>query len=558
MQMKAAVVLAITFVVAACAQVSAQTADTCRELVLYGGKIVTMDPRSTTASSIVIRDDRVAAVSTGGGIPAHSPCARVINLRGHLVIPGMIDTHDHPSYFTARPGYDVRLDTAASIADVQRLIRTRAAIVERGAWVTSLGGWSVAQLAEKRMPSATELDAAAGDHPVFLMVAGGGATNTRARTWLTDRKVAVGDGGMLAPAESIVALNALRATMTFEDQKRTIRDLLAYYASLGVTTHIDNGGPRGPAPSLAGISRTSDGGLNTLDPTTGYLPQLALAREGRLPGRLRLLFYSFDLTPELPLLRARLDNQMPGLGDDWVRVAGVGERVGGGEAPGDAEWDANGRPTPQYEAAVRLIAQRGWALQQHSTALEDAKRHVDLWERVNADVPLGPLRWTLAHVRGIDRATLDRLKAIGVGVSIAGSRYMSEGDRPGPPIAAIVASGIRASYGSDNPTNPPTNPWLHMYAIVTGRNYANRQIEGDQTLSRIEALRLYTISGAWFSRDEDRLGSIEPGKLADAVVLSDDFLDPERVPDEAIKRLHSILTIVGGRVVHDAGTITDQ
>ena len=529
----------------------AQTPDTCRELVLHGGRIATMDARGTTASSVVIRDDRIVAVSTAAGVPPHSPCARVIDLRGRRVIPGMIDTHDHPSYFTARPGYDVRLDAAASIADVQRLVRARAAPIDRGAWVTSLGGWSPAHLAEKRMPTAAELDAAAPDHPVLLMIAGQGATNARGTAWLAARNVTAGDTGVLSGPESIAALNALRATMTFEDQKRTVRDLLAYYASLGVTTHIDNGGPWPPMPAIANVARTGDGGLNALDPATGYLPQLSLDREGRLPGRLRVLFYSLDLTPGLPYLRSRLDNQMMGFGSDWLRVAGVGERVAGGEAGGDAEWDATGRPTPQYEAAVRLVAQRGWALQQHSTALEDEKRHVDLWERVNADVPLAPLRWTLAHVRGIDRPTLDRLKAIGVGVSITGSRYMSEGDRPGPPIRTIVASGIRASYGSDNPSAPPTNPWLHMYAIVTGRNYASRLIEGDETLDRMAALRLYTISGAWFSRDEDTLGSIEAGKLADIVVLSDDFLDPARVPDEAIKRLHSILTIVGGRIVHD-------
>jgi predicted amidohydrolase YtcJ len=518
--------LAAVIVLLAAAPVSAQAPDTCRELVLHGGRIATMDARSTIASSIVIRDDRIVAVSTTAGVPPHSACARMINLRGRRVIPGMIDTHDHPSYFTLRPGYDVRLDVATSIADVQRLIRARTATVDRGAWVTSLGGWSPGHLAEKRMPTAGELDAAAPDHPVLLMIAGQAVTNTPGRTWLSARNVAVGDSGALPGPASIAAINALRATMTFEDQKRTIRDLLAYYASMGVTTHIDNGGPRPPAPGLAKVSRMSDGGLNLLDPATGYRPQLALDREGRLPGRLRLLFYSFDLTPELPLLRSRLDNQMMGFGNDWIRVAGVGERVGGGDGPGDAEWDANGRPTPQYEAAVRLVAQRGWTLQQHSTALEDEKRHLDLWERVNADVPLAPLRWTLAHVRGIDRPTLDRLKAIGVGVSITGSRYMSEGDRPGPPIRTIVASGIRASYGSDNPSSPPTNPWLHMYAIVTGRNYANRLIEGDETLDRMAALRLYTIDGAWFSHDEDRLGSIEVGKLADVVVLSDDFLDP--------------------------------
>ena len=549
--------LALLLMVLAGAQAPAQAADTCQELVLYGGKIATMDARGTTAASIVIRGDRIAAVSANSGIPPHSPCARLINLRGRLVIPGMIDTHDHVSYFTARPGYDVRLDTATSIADVQRMVRTRSATVDRGAWVTSLGGWSPQHLGEKRMPTAAELDAAAPDHPVLLMIAGQAVTNARGRTWLSEHGVTVDDDGGMAAADSIAALNALRATMTFDDRKRTVRDLLAYYASLGVTTHIDNGGPWPPAPAIAKVARTGDGGLNALDPATGYLPQLALDREGRLPGRLRLMFYSLDLTPEVPYLRARIENQMIGFGSDWVRVTGVGERVAGGETGGDAEWDASGKPTPQYEAAVRLIAQRGWALQQHSTALEDAKRHVDLWERVNADTPLAPLRWTLAHVRGIDQATLDRLKAMDVGVSITGSRYMSDGDRPGPPIRTIVASGVRASYGSDNPTSPPTNPWLHMFAIVTGRNYANRPIEADQTLTRLDALRLYTMSGAWFSRDEDLLGSIEPNKLADVVVMSEDFLD-QRMPDEAIKQLHSVLTVVGGRIVHDSGTLTAQ
>ena len=288
------------------------------------------DHRRRPSSFATIESPRV---STSAGIPPHSPCARVINLRGRLVIPGMIDTHDHVSYFTARPGYDVRLDSAASIADLQRMIRARAATVDRGAWVTSLGGWSPAHLAEKRMPTSAELDAAAPDHPVLLMIAGQGATNARGKAWLTAHQVAVGDTGALAGPESIAALNALRATMTFEDQKRTVRDLLAYYSSMGVTTHIDNGGPRPPAPAMAGVSRTSDGGLNTLDPATGYLPQLALDREGRLPGRLRVLFYSFDLTPELPLLRSRLDNQMMGFGSDWIRVAGVGERVGGWRRP---------------------------------------------------------------------------------------------------------------------------------------------------------------------------------------------------------------------------------
>jgi predicted amidohydrolase YtcJ len=279
---------------------------------------------------------------------------------------------------------------------------------------------------------------------------------------------------------------------------------------------------------------------------------VALDREGRLPGRLRLLFYSRDLTPEVPLLKERFDNQMMEFGSDWLRVSGVGERVVGGAS---TEWLKDGQPTPQYEAAVSLIAERGWTLQQHAD-VDNALRHVELWEKVNARVPLAPLRWTLAHGRGFDEPLLQRLKAMGVGVSIAGGRYLSDGKRPQPQIKTIVASGVRVSYGSDNPSNPPTNPWFHMYAIVTGRNFQGNLIEGDQTLSRLDALRLYTIDGAWFSRDEERLGSLEVGKLADVVVLSEDFLDPARVPDEAIRKLTSVLTVVGGRIVHHPGVLS--
>jgi predicted amidohydrolase YtcJ len=404
------------------------------------------------------------------------------------------------------------------------------------------------------MPTAAELDAAVPNHPVLLALGGfgsdNGATNSLGRKWFASQNVTFdNDQGALSGPPVRAAINALRARMTFEDQKRQLYDLLAHYASLGVTTQIDNGGPPPPNPELESISLGGDGGLNMVDPVTGYLPHVALDREGRLPGRLRLLFYSRDVTPAVPMLERRFDNQMMGLGSDWLRIAGVGERVV------SAEWLPNGQPTPQYEAAVNRIAERGWTLQQHSDNT-DALRQIELWEKVNARVPLAPLRWTLAHGRGLDRPLLDRLKAMGVGVSIAGGRYLSDGKRPQPPIKTIVESGIRASYGSDNPTNPPTNPWFHMYAIVTGRNFQGNLIEPDQTLSRLDALRLYTTAGAWFSRDEERLGSLQVGKLADVVVLSEDFLDPARVPDEAIRKLTSVLTIVGGRIVHDSGVLS--
>jgi predicted amidohydrolase YtcJ len=228
-------------------------------------------------------------------------------------------------------------------------------------------------------------------------------------------------------------------------------------------------------------------------------------------------------------------------------VSGVGEQVA------SSYWDAAGEPTPQYVAALQLIAERGWTLQQHSGALEDQMRMANLWEQVNARTPLAPLRWAVAHVQGIDRPTLDRLKAIGVGVTIRGWTYFNEGDQIIPPTRTIVESGIHASFGSDGPS--PFSPWRHIYSMVTGKNHAGKIITADQTVSRMETLRLYTTDAAWFSFDENTLGSIEVGKLADVAVLSDDFLDAGRVPDEAIKNIRSVLTIVGGRIVHDAGVL---
>src|SRR5262245_52776080 len=141
----------------------------CRELVLHNGRVTTMDARGTTASAMVIRDDRIALVSTAAGVPPHSPCAKVVDLQGRRVIPGLIDTHDHVSFFSTRPGYDVRLESASSIAQLQALVRARAAGLKAGDWIIAVVGWSTAFLAEKRMPTIAELDAAAPENPVLLL-----------------------------------------------------------------------------------------------------------------------------------------------------------------------------------------------------------------------------------------------------------------------------------------------------------------------------------------------------------------------------------------------------
>jgi predicted amidohydrolase YtcJ len=544
--------LALAGALAALPASTQERADVCAELVLHNGRIVTMDERGTIARAVTLRGDRIAAVATGAGIPRHDPCARLVDLRGRTVGPGLIDSHDHIVQLSLRPGHDVRdIEGAFSIAELQQALRARARTVPQGAWLTAVGGWSPLQFAEARLPTMAELDAAAPDHAVYLQsgFTGPAATNRRGRDVLTAQGVTVSPEGRIeANAPTVAAWRALKALQTDADRRRAAVDALAYAARVGLTTSVDKGGAwPADTPGAKGVAQVSPGGANEVPPFGGYEPLIALEREGRMPVRVRLFFYMQDLTPQLPFLTARLDNQFPDFGSSALRVSGIGERAHGAAAP-----------PAVYEAAARLIARRGWAHDQHANDLADQKQIVGVWERVHASTPLTGLRWSLAHVPGIDLETLNRLKALDAGVSITGGRYLAgSAAQPGSPFRRMLQSGIRVGYGGDGGTVAPLSPWPHLYYLVTGRNSAGAAIEpADQLLTRVEALRVYTANQGWFTRDERLLGSIEAGKLADLVVLSADFLDPRAVPDAAIRRLTSVLTVVGGRIVYDAGVLT--
>ena len=482
----------------------------CRELVLHNGRISTLDQRDTVASSVVIRDGRFATVGTGREIPTHSNCAPLIDLRGHRVVPGLIDNHSHIVSLGLRPGYDTRLETAFSIAEIQQTLRSRARDVPAGGFITAIGGWHTNQIAERRLPTGAELDAAVSTHPVMvaLAFAGPASVNSRGRAWMEQKGVRVSaDGAIAANGPTIAAFDALRAEQTLDDQKRSTREALRYAASVGLTTHHDKGGGWPPRVDGAqGIAQLGTGGSNEFHPFTGYDALLALYREGALTtGRVRIFFSSRDSTADLVFLRQRINNQFRDFGDDVLRIAGIGEWA--------TAWNFNAPPPPaNLEAALRLLAEMGWTYTQHIGSVADVAAIVPLLERINRDTPLAPLRWNIEHVPGITRNLLDRLKAIGVGTGVGGNRYLSGTPDPrGAPFRMIVESGIHTGYGNDGANISPLNPWLHFYYLITGRNSAGEIIEPDQQLTRAQALRMWGSPNAWFTRDEGRLGSIEIG-----------------------------------------------
>jgi predicted amidohydrolase YtcJ len=251
-----------------------------------------------------------------------------------------------------------------------------------------------------------------------------------------------------------------------------------------------------------------------------------------------------DTRPDIPMLKQRLLNTFNGFGDDMMRLSGVGEFA--------TSWPLFGQPPPtNYTAALQLVAKMGWSFQQHSLSPAEDQLTITTFESVNATTPIAGLHWSIGHVPRIDLPTINRFKALGAGIAVHPFGYLAGAPGAGPPLRTILDSGIHVGAGSDSAQISTLDPWLMIYYMVTGKNSSGVVVNEGQQITRMEALRLYTAENGWFFREEDKLGTIEPGKLADVAVLSDDYFDPMKVTDEGIKRLKAVLTVVDGKVVHD-------
>ena len=192
-----------------------------------------------------------------------------------------------------------------------------------------------------------------------------------------------------------------------------------------------------------------------------------------------------------------------------------------------------------------MIARHGWLLQQHSITVAENDFHLAAFRSIAREYPIDRLRWSLLHLQSIDAPRLQALKDLGAGASAQTWTYLSAGG--GPPFRRIVDSGIRAGVGTDSTHVSALDPWLSLFYMTTGRNLAGMLTNDGQQISRVEALRLYTEGAAWFSFDDHQVGSFTPGKYADLAVLSHDYLT---VPEQTIRKIESVLTLLGGEVVH--------
>jgi hypothetical protein len=498
--------------------VATLTGQSAPPLLLVNGKIHTMDAASRVVSQALMENGRFTAV--GDTVSARG--ARRIDLRGRTAIPGIIDAHNHIVLVGNRPGWHTPLEHVFTIADLVAELKTRSMTVPRGEFITTVGPLSAMQLAERRLPTLTELDAV--DRPVYLQAAQGGTrTNSAGKAWLETKGVTVGaDGAITGPALGLALQTLRKELLTPETRKRSALVALQYYAGLGITTHRDCGAFQADEPA---------GGVASENTYTMHNPFLALHREGPMPARLRIDFLHQDAptaNPPLPTLGPRLRNAFPFFGDEWIRTGGIGEFTGGGVE------------------GLRAIARAGWRAEDHALNLAMVTNLIKDRETVNAEIPLSGLRWIISHIPDFPVDLANRMNAMGMGV-LVGWGPLRTGTNVGPPYRMLMTHPIRKGYHSDGGDITVINPWLNIYTIVTGRNLAGQPILGDQTLTRQEALWMATAANKWFV-EEDDLGSIEVGNRADLAVLDRDVFS---VPDEELKRTRSLLTLVGGRPVHD-------
>jgi predicted amidohydrolase YtcJ len=494
------------------------------DLAFINGRVHTMDPTNRVVSQILIRNGRFAAA--GDNIVARGGNLRIVDLRGRTVIPGIIDAHNHIVLVGNRPGWHTALEHVFTIPDAIAALKARAAVVPSGQFITTVGPISAMQFDERRLPNLTELDAVG--RPVYIQAAQGGArTNSEGKAWLETRGATVAaDGAITGPALGLSLQTLRKELLTPETRKRSAFDALQYYARLGITTHRDSGAFHTAEPAT---------GIASENTYTMHNPFHALTREGTMPARLRIDFLHQDsptADPPLPTLSERLRNSFPRFGNDWLRTGGIGEFTGGGLD------------------GLRAIAKAGWRAEDHTLNLASATNLIANRETVNREIPITELRWVISHVPDFPLDLANRAHALGMGI-LVGWGPLRNGTNVGPPYRMLFDHAIPVGYHSDGGDITVINPWLNFYTMITGRNLAGQPILGDQTLTRQETLWLATAANKWFIWEDD-LGSIEVGNHADLAVLDRDYF---AVPDEELRRIRSVLTVVGGKVIHNDGVL---
>jgi predicted amidohydrolase YtcJ len=526
----------------------AQAPDT----ILVNGKLVRYG--APLAAALAVRDGRIAAIGTSGEIRALAgPSTRIVDLGGRTVIPGLIDSHIHAIRAGLTYTTEVHWIGVRSLDEALGRLRDKANTAPKGSWLVVAGGWTERQFAEDRRPSQAEIAAAAPGHHVYIQEfysrvlfdpGGYEALGIARDPELSARLVVERDntgqptGWLRGDNRAISDVFNLLPRPTPAQKVEGTRAFFRSLNAMGLTGILDPGGYN----------------LSIAD----YQPLFALWRERGLTLRVRYSLCAPRRGHELEDFKALTQALPMGFGDEWLRFNGIGENVAWGMYNNDTLTDAQ---KDDLADVLRWAAGRGLAATFHWPNDRAVHHLLEVLERVNAETPVGPLRWSVAHLYDASPESLRRMKAIGVGWLIQNAFYFrgeaflgqrgAEAARLVPPIVSALRLGVAVGGGTDAHRVMWPSPFIALQWMLDGKTVSGIAMRAPEELpTRMEALRLYTQGSAWFSFEDDERGAIEVGRLADLAVLSRDYLT---VPVDEIGGTASLLTMVGGRIVYASG-----
>jgi predicted amidohydrolase YtcJ len=523
------------------------------DTVLINGKVVTVDERFSVQEAVAVQGSTIAAVGKTAEIrKLAGPKTRVIDLQGRTVIPGLIDSHLHGIRAGLSFTTEVNWIGASSVDDALGRIRQGSRNMKPGSWLIVAGGWNVNQFKEKRRPTRAEVDAAAPNNPVYVQQGYGWAMmnaaaykvlNITAESDLpaggrferdADGKTT---GAVTGGQNAIIALFDRLPKPSPEDEFEGTKQFFRELNRLGMTGFVDPGGNNLFPPDYDALFKVWRESQMTV--------RVAFSLNGQTPGK------EFDeyqsLTRLLPM----------GFGDDWLKFNGIGERI-------TFAMNNNDNPSAADKAAyyeiVKWAAQHGMSLTMHWNRDASVDHLLTLFENLNKEISIKDLRWSIAHLNDASEKSLQRMKALGMGWTVQDAMYFdgenfqrqngADAARRVPPVNTAKKIGVPIGAGTDAHRVASYNPFTALQWFIDGKTVGGVALRGpEETPTRADALRFYTIGSAWFSHDEKKRGSLEVGKFADLAVLTKDYMT---IPADQIGSIESVLTMVGGKIVYQS------
>ena len=524
------------------------------DLILSNGKIVTVDERFTIAQAVAVAGDRIIAVGTNQDVSRLAgPATRRIDLRGRTVVPGLIDNHMHLLRYGTTWKYEVRWDGVETRKAALDLLRARTSHVKAGEWIYNLGGWAIEQFSDDAKPfTREELDKIAPNHPVFLQA-------SYYEAYLNSRALQALGIDQNPGVNGVVKDAAGRPTGRISEE-----GFRALVNKLPTAEGADL-----EASSLGMIRDLNRSGLTAFGSAGCEADVLPIYRRWADQGRLNIRVFCITSpggggNPDaVTQLLPRIAQMKLFQGDSYVNHHAYGEGVYG--ALSDPMFrhreQTRAQDLEQWRRITMEIAKHGLPLHVHTNFTETIDAFLDQIEAVDKEYPIRNLRWALAHFNQPNAAQLERMKKLGVYAAVhpwavinGGINVRQFGDAAYDmaPLALIQNSGVTWGLGSDGSRANQILPFQTLSWAVTGKMVGGKKVLR-QTISREDALIAHTRKNAYFVFQEDNLGSIQAGKVADLVVVDRDYLT---VPADQIKDIQPVLTMVGGRIVYDAAATT--